>query len=120
MADPLMAGDGDRWPCDFRIFAGLCILWSLVLFARSIFNLSGGGAQIEDVIFGVKFHGDERSDSTPLSRTVVCKPVADFSSIHHSLVPSRMWASLLRPTSALPHPPKCCKLRPNSSSASRQ
>ena len=66
-----MAGDGDRWPRDFRIFAGLCILWSLVLFARSIFNLSGGGAQIEDVIFGVKFHGDEARVTMALQAIII-------------------------------------------------
>lgn len=54
-----MVGDVDRWPRDFRIFAGLCVFWSLVLFARSIFNLSGGGMPIEDVIFGIKFQGNE-------------------------------------------------------------
>jgi hypothetical protein len=59
MADSLMADAADRWPGDFRIFAGLCILWSAVLMARSILNLSAGGAPLEDVIFGVKFYGNE-------------------------------------------------------------
>jgi hypothetical protein len=48
----------ERWPRDLRIFAGLCILWSFVLFVRSIFNLSAGGVPLEDVIFGVKFYAD--------------------------------------------------------------
>lgn len=49
----------DRWPRDLRIFAGLCLLWSLVLFVRSIFNLSAGGVPLEDVIFGVKFYAEQ-------------------------------------------------------------
>jgi hypothetical protein len=58
MADPLMARESDNWPLDFRIFAGLCILWAAVLLMRSIFNLSAGGAPLEDVIFGVKFYAN--------------------------------------------------------------
>jgi hypothetical protein len=71
MAHPLMAGDADRWKRDFRIFAGLCILWSAVLLARSVFNLSAGGVPIEDVIFGVKFHGDEARVTMALQAIVI-------------------------------------------------
>jgi len=53
-----MPDASDRWPRDLGIFAGLCILWAAVLLMRSIFNLSAGGASIEDVILGVKFYGD--------------------------------------------------------------
>jgi hypothetical protein len=49
----------DHWPRDLRIFAGICIIWSAVLMTRSIFNLSAGGAPLEDVIFGVKFYADQ-------------------------------------------------------------
>jgi hypothetical protein len=71
MADSLMAADSDRWPRDFRIFAGLCIVWSLVLFARAIFNLSGGGVPLEDVIFGVKFYGNEARLTMALQAVVI-------------------------------------------------
>ena len=54
-----MPAEGNSFPRDFRIFAGLCVFWSLVLFARAIFDLSGGGMPIEDVLFGIKFHGDQ-------------------------------------------------------------
>lgn len=54
-----MASATERFPRDFRIFAGLCIAWSAFLFTRSIFNLSAGGLPLEDVIFGVKFYGNE-------------------------------------------------------------
>jgi len=66
-----MAGDVDRWPRDFRIFAGLCILWAAVLLARSVFNLSAGGVPIEDVIFGVKFHGDDARVTMALQAIVI-------------------------------------------------
>jgi hypothetical protein len=71
MARPLMASDADRWPRDFRIFAGLCILWSVVLLARSILNLSAAGVPIEDVIFGVKFHGEEARVTMALQAIVI-------------------------------------------------
>jgi hypothetical protein len=71
MADPLMAGDTDRWPRDFQIFAALCVLWSAVLALRSIFNLSAGGVPIEDVIFGVKFHGDEARLTMALQAIII-------------------------------------------------
>ena len=54
-----MAGESDKWPLDFRIFASLCILWAAVLLMRSIFNLSAGGVPLEDVIFGVKFYANQ-------------------------------------------------------------
>jgi hypothetical protein len=59
MVDPLMAGETDKGPLDFRIFAGPCILWAAVLLMRSIFNLSAGGAPLEDVVFGVKFYANQ-------------------------------------------------------------
>jgi hypothetical protein len=71
MADALMAAEGDSFPRDFRIFAGICVLWSLVLFVRSIFNLSGGGVPIEDVIFGIKFHGDQARLTMALQAVVI-------------------------------------------------
>jgi hypothetical protein len=71
VADALMAGDADRWPRDFRIFAGLCIFWSAVLLIRAIFNLSAGGVPIEDVIFGVKFHGDEARVTMALQAIII-------------------------------------------------
>jgi hypothetical protein len=71
MAHPLMPGDADRSPLDFRIFAGLCILWSAVLLARSVFNLSAGGVPIEDVIFGVKFHGNEARVTMTLQAIII-------------------------------------------------
>src|ERR1700691_4085073 len=71
MADSLMADAADRWPGDFRIFAGLCILWSAVLMARSILNLSAGGAPLEDVIFGVKFYGNEARVTMALQAIVI-------------------------------------------------
>ena len=66
-----MAGENDRLPLDFRMFAGLCIFWSLFLFARAIFNLSAGGVPIEDVIFGIKFHGDEARVTMALQAIVI-------------------------------------------------
>jgi hypothetical protein len=71
MADALMAADADRWPRDFRIFAGVAIAWSLVLFARSIFNLSAGGVPLEDVIFGVKLYGNEARLTMALQAIVI-------------------------------------------------
>jgi hypothetical protein len=71
MADSLMADDADGLPRDFRIFAGLCILWSAVLLARSIFNLTAGGVPLEDVIFGVKFHGDEARVTMALQAIII-------------------------------------------------
>lgn len=66
-----MTIDADRWPRDFRIFAALCIVWSAVLLARSIFNLSAGGAALEDVIFGVKFYGDEARVTMALQAIII-------------------------------------------------
>lgn len=66
-----MADEGNSWPRDFRIFAGLCIVWSLVLLARSLFDLSAGGVPIEDVIFGVKFHGDEARVTMALQAIII-------------------------------------------------
>jgi len=66
-----MADDADGLPRDFRIFAGLCILWSAVLLARSIFNLTAGGVPLEDVIFGVKFHGDEARVTMALQAIII-------------------------------------------------
>jgi hypothetical protein len=71
VADPLMTIDTDHWPRDFRIFASLCILWSVVLLARSIFNLSAGGVPLEDVIFGVKFYGDEARVTMALQAIII-------------------------------------------------
>ena len=61
----------DRGPRDFRIFAGLCIAWSVFLFARSIFNLSAGGLPFEDVIFGVKFYANEARLTMALQAFVI-------------------------------------------------
>ena len=66
-----MAAQSDRGPRDFRIFAGLCIAWSVFLFARSIFNLSAGGVPLEDVIFGVKFYGNEARLTMALQAIVI-------------------------------------------------
>jgi len=71
MADPLMPAQSDRGPRDFRIFAGLCVAWSVILFARSIFNLSAGGVPLEDVIFGVKFYGNEARLTMALQAIVI-------------------------------------------------
>jgi hypothetical protein len=71
MDDPLMAAESDSWPLDFRIFGGLCIVWSLVLFARSIFNLSAGGVPLEDVIVGVKFYGNEARATMALQAVII-------------------------------------------------
>jgi len=71
MADSLTAIDADRLPRDFKIFAALCILWSAVLMARSILNLTAGGAPLEDVIFGVKFYGDEARVTMALQAIVI-------------------------------------------------
>ena len=72
MDDPLTASERNRWPLDFRIFAGLCVFWSIVLLARSIFSLAAGGApNFEDVIFGVKFHGDEARVTMALQAIVI-------------------------------------------------
>ncbi len=61
----------ERWPRDLRIFAGLCIFWSLVLFVRSIFNLSAGGVPLEDVIFGVKFYADQARLTMALQAIII-------------------------------------------------
>ena len=67
-----MASEDKRWPLDFRIFAGLCVFWSIVLLARSIFNLAAGGVpNFEDVVFGVKFHGDEARVTMALQAIVI-------------------------------------------------
>jgi hypothetical protein len=68
-----MAGEPDRWPLDLRIFAGVCILWSAVLMARAILDLSAGAPAIplEDVIFGVKFYGDEARVTMALQAIVI-------------------------------------------------
>jgi len=71
MADPLIAGDAVAWPRDFRIFAGLCVLWSAVLAARSIFNLTAAGVPLQDVIFGVKFYGDEARVTMALQAIII-------------------------------------------------
>jgi hypothetical protein len=72
MVDPLMAESAPRWPLDLRIYGGLCLLWSAVLVARAIFNLSAGAPAIplEDVIFGVKFYGDEARVTMALQAVV--------------------------------------------------
>jgi hypothetical protein len=61
MADPLIARSEsrERWPRDLRVFGALSLLWAVVLIARAVFNLSAGATPLEDVIFGVKFYGDE-------------------------------------------------------------
>ena len=66
-----MPDASDRWPRDLGIFAGLCILWAAVLLMRSIFNLSAGGAPIEDVILGVKFYGDQARLTMALQAIVI-------------------------------------------------
>lgn len=66
-----MAADAARWPRDLRIFADLCVVWSAVLLARALFNLSAGGVPIEDVIFGVKFHGDQARVTMALQAVVI-------------------------------------------------
>jgi hypothetical protein len=73
MADALMAPPeaAERWPRDFRIFAGFCVLWSAVLLMRALLNLSAGGAPIEDVIFGVKFHGDQARVTMALQAVII-------------------------------------------------
>lgn len=71
MADSLTAGDADRVPRDFSIFAALCILWSAVLLARSILNLTAGGVPLEDVIFGVKFYANEARVTMALQAIII-------------------------------------------------
>ena len=66
-----MAADAARWPRDLQIFASLCAVWSVVLIARALFNLSAGGVPIEDVIFGVKFHGDQARVTMALQAAVI-------------------------------------------------
>jgi len=88
MADPLMAGEINRWPRDFQIFAGVCILWSAVLIARALFNLSAGGAPIEDVIFGVKFHGDEARVTMALQAIII-------ASFGIGILMRRRWGTIL-------------------------
>lgn len=66
-----MAADAARWPRDLQIFAGLCVVWSAVLLARALFNLSAGGVPVEDVIFGVKFHGDQARVTMALQAVVI-------------------------------------------------
>ncbi len=39
--------------------------------ARSIFNLSAGGAPIEDVVFGIKFYGNEARLTMALQAVVI-------------------------------------------------
>jgi hypothetical protein len=68
----MVAGDPNRWRLDLRIFAGLCILWSAILIARALFNLvAGPGVQIEDVIFGVKFYGNEARVTMALQAIII-------------------------------------------------
>jgi hypothetical protein len=63
MADALIARSEsrERWPRDLRVFGAASILWAAVLMMRAVFNLSAGApaTPLEDVIFGVKFYGDE-------------------------------------------------------------
>jgi hypothetical protein len=66
-----MVADAVRWPRDFQIFAGLCVVWSVILMARALFNLSAGGVPIEDVIFGVKFHGEQARVTMALQAVVI-------------------------------------------------
>lgn len=66
-----MAVAAARWPRDLQIFASICVVWSVVLIARALFNLSAGGVPIEDVIFGVKFHGDEARVTMALQAVVI-------------------------------------------------
>ena len=66
-----MPPEGNSFSLDFRIFAGLCVAWSLVLFVRAIFDLSGGGMPIEDVLFGIKFHGDQARLTMALQAIVI-------------------------------------------------
>jgi hypothetical protein len=87
--DPLTASERNRWPLDFRIFAGLCVFWSIVLLARSIFSLAAGGApNFEDVIFGVKFHGDEARVTMALQAIVV-------GSFGIGILARRRWGAIL-------------------------
>lgn len=65
-----MATDPAGWPRDFRIFAGVCVVWSAVLMARAVFNLSAG-APLEDVVFGVKFHGNQARLTMALQAVVI-------------------------------------------------
>jgi len=83
-----MAGEINRWPRDFQIFAGVCILWSAVLIARALFNLSAGGAPIEDVIFGVKFHGDEARVTMALQAIII-------ASFGIGILMRRRWGTIL-------------------------
>ena len=71
MDDSLTPPPADRWPRDLQIFAGICILWSIVLFIRSAFNLSAGGVPLEDVIFGVKFYADQARLTMALQAIVI-------------------------------------------------
>jgi hypothetical protein len=68
----MAAGDPNRWRLDLRIFAALCILWSAILIARALFNLSAGPAgSIEDVIFGVKFYGNDARLTMALQAIII-------------------------------------------------
>ncbi len=88
MADPLIASERNRWPLDFRIFAGLCVFWSIVLLARAVFNLTAGGVPIEDVIFGVKFHGDQARLTMALQAIVI-------GSFGIGILMRRRWGAIL-------------------------
>ena len=83
-----MARDSEPFTRDFRIFAGLCIVWSVVLFARAVFNLSAGGVPLEDVIFGVKFYGNEARLTMALQAIVI----AAFGT---GIVMRQRWGSIL-------------------------
>jgi len=80
----------NRWPLDLRIFAGLCLVWSVVLLTRAIFALSVGApaVPIEDVILGVKFYGNE-------ARLTMALQAAIFAAFAIGILKRRRWGLIV-------------------------
>jgi hypothetical protein len=78
------------WPRDLRIFAGLCLVWSVVLLTRAIFALSVGAPAVplEDVILGIKFYGDEARLTMTLQAVI-------FAAFAIGILARRRWGLIL-------------------------
>ena len=49
---------GIRWPLDLRLFAGIFLIWSALLFLRAISGAHPGSSEpFQDVVLGVKLYG---------------------------------------------------------------
>jgi hypothetical protein len=85
-----MSGDSNsRWPADLRFFGMLAALWAVLLVLRAFFQEDVLVAdQLEAVIAGLKFHGQN-------ARVVLLLEAAVFWSFGMGIVAERKWGLLL-------------------------